>query len=249
MKFYIIALLLVNIYLNIKNVTACNGINCQHKKMIGKKLNVPIHVTFREIVSNLINEDNKDRKIDAAYRLAVSKLIRFDMNNDGFLNKDEIYRLLNEQISRSSGKAKRVSRDQAKKYLSTFDTDGDGLLAIDEYLRVLDENFNTKASTLRTKINSLFKAINVAKSNHIRPSDLLDYLKTDLKQSQFSLALGEIENMIKEIDANGNNQIEPEEFIKLWECSGYMGEIPSVNCLFKSSNFQSKSISSLPENE
>lgn len=249
MKFYLLVILLVNLYLNINNVTACNGINCQHKKLNGKKLDVPIYVTFREIISNLINEDAKDRKTDAAYRLTASKFTRFDLNNDGFLNKDEIYGLLNEQISKSSGKAKRVTRDQAKKYLSSIDTDGDSLLAVDEYLRAFDENFNAKASSLRTKINLLFKAINVAKSNHIRPGELVDYLKIDIKQSQLSLNIGEIERMIKEIDTNGNNQIEPEEFIKLWECSGFIGEIPNVNCLFKSSNFQSKSISSLPENE
>ena len=134
-----------------------------------------------------------------------------DVDGNGEVSIEELGTLL-----RSMRVKLRVSESQIKRALKQIDINGDGTIDSDEMMEVL-EKYDTdgivyKLLNERSSIRQEFLKYDTDGSGFITRDELVQIIndRTGLKVPESQLAL-----MIKDVDENGDNQINYDEFYKL----------------------------------
>ncbi|XP_067015135.2 calmodulin isoform X4 [Anabrus simplex] len=129
----------------------------------------------------------------------------FDKDNDGSITQDELGRVM-----RSLGQFAR--EDELEQMLHEVDIDGDGNVSFEEFVQIVA---NMGAATEKTadeeekELRDAFRVFDKHNRGYISASDLravLQCLGEDLSEE-------EIEDMIKEVDVDGDGRIDFYEFV------------------------------------
>ncbi|XP_014206579.1 calmodulin-A-like [Copidosoma floridanum] len=142
------------------------------------------------------------RELREAFRL-------FDKDGDGAITKDELG-----SVMRSLGQFARA--EELREMLEEIDTDGDGNVSFEEFVEIAS-NMGASASSSSTdqnqeeqELRDAFRVFDKRNRGYITASDLravLQCLGEDLSED-------EIEDMIKEVDVDGDGRIDFYEFVR-----------------------------------
>ncbi|XP_050089632.1 calmodulin [Anopheles aquasalis] len=139
------------------------------------------------------------REFREAFRL-------FDKDNDGSITKEELG-----TVMRSLGQFARV--EELQEMLLEIDVDGDGNVSFEEFVDIMSNMTDTVAETSadqeERELRDAFRVFDKHNRGYITASDLravLQCLGEDLDEE-------EIEDMIKEVDVDGDGRIDFYEFV------------------------------------
>ncbi|CAB3245822.1 unnamed protein product [Arctia plantaginis] len=132
----------------------------------------------------------------------------FDKDGDGTITKEELGRVM-----RSLGQFARV--EELQDMLQEVDSDGDGNVSFEEFVSILSKSMGgmsgpTSAEQEERELRDAFRVFDKHNRGYICASDLravLQCLGEDLSEE-------EIEDMIKEVDADGDGRIDFLEFVR-----------------------------------
>ncbi|ODN02619.1 Calmodulin [Orchesella cincta] len=129
----------------------------------------------------------------------------FDKDGDGSITKDELG-----IVMRSLGQF--ASEEELKEMLKEVDINGDGLFSFEEFVEIVSNySGNTGGSTdEEQELRDAFRIFDKHNRGYISASDLravLHCLGEDLSED-------EIEDMIKEVDVDGDGRIDFNEFVR-----------------------------------
>ena len=148
---------------------------------------------------------------DEELRTLQDEFIGLDLDGNGEVSIEELGKLL-----RTMRLKFKLSETQIRRALKQIDINGDGTVDKNEMMEIL-EKFDTegivyKALTERSIIRQDFVRYDTDGSGYITKEELVLIIKdrTGIKVPEKHLAL-----MIKDVDENGDNQINYEEFVKL----------------------------------
>lgn len=132
----------------------------------------------------------------------------FDKDGDGTITKEELGRVM-----RSLGQYARV--EELQDMLQEVDSDGDGNVSFEEFVSILSKsmvgtgNCSSSAEQEERELRDAFRVFDKHNRGYICASDLravLQCLGEDLSEE-------EIEDMIKEVDSDGDGRIDFLEFV------------------------------------
>ncbi|KAG4066134.1 hypothetical protein HA402_010336 [Bradysia odoriphaga] len=142
---------------------------------------------------------SKMKEFREAFRL-------FDKDGDGSITKEELG-----SVMRSLGQFARV--EELQEMLQEIDIDGDGNVSFEEFVDILsnitDATTETSADQEERELRDAFRVFDKHNRGYITASDLravLQCLGEDLDED-------EIEDMIKEVDVDGDGKIDFYEFV------------------------------------
>ncbi|XP_055696521.1 calmodulin-A [Lutzomyia longipalpis] len=142
---------------------------------------------------------NQMRDFREAFRL-------FDKDGDGSITKEELG-----SVMRSLGQFARV--EELKEMLQEIDMDGDGNVSFEEFVDIMsnmtDTAVESSADQEERELRDAFRVFDKHNRGYITASDLravLQCLGEDLDED-------EIEDMIKEVDVDGDGRIDFYEFV------------------------------------
>nr|XP_029727769.1 cell division control protein 31-like isoform X2 [Aedes albopictus] len=142
---------------------------------------------------------NQMKEFREAFRL-------FDKDNDGSITKEELG-----TVMRSLGQFARV--EELQEMLLEIDVDGDGNVSFEEFVDIMSNMTDTVAETSadqeERELRDAFRVFDKHNRGYITASDLravLQCLGEDLDEE-------EIEDMIKEVDVDGDGRIDFYEFV------------------------------------
>ncbi|XP_055603388.1 uncharacterized protein LOC129751739 [Uranotaenia lowii] len=142
---------------------------------------------------------NQMKEFREAFRL-------FDKDNDGSITKEELG-----TVMRSLGQFARV--EELQEMLLEIDVDGDGNVSFEEFVDIMSNMTDTLAETSadqeERELRDAFRVFDKHNRGYITASDLravLQCLGEDLDEE-------EIEDMIKEVDVDGDGRIDFYEFV------------------------------------
>ncbi|XP_026727321.1 neo-calmodulin-like isoform X2 [Trichoplusia ni] len=133
----------------------------------------------------------------------------FDKDGDGTITKEELGRVM-----RSLGQFARV--EELQDMLQEVDSDGDGNVSFEEFVSILSKSMcgagsgTSSAEQEERELRDAFRVFDKHNRGYICASDLravLQCLGEDLSEE-------EIEDMIKEVDADGDGRIDFLEFVR-----------------------------------
>ncbi|XP_041971854.1 neo-calmodulin-like isoform X2 [Aricia agestis] len=133
----------------------------------------------------------------------------FDKDGDGTITKEELGRVM-----RSLGQFARV--EELQDMLQEVDSDGDGNVSFEEFVNILSKSMSgagggtSSAEQEERELRDAFRVFDKHNRGYICASDLravLQCLGEDLSEE-------EIEDMIKEVDADGDGRIDFLEFVR-----------------------------------
>ncbi|XP_035448475.2 uncharacterized protein LOC118274847 isoform X1 [Spodoptera frugiperda] len=133
----------------------------------------------------------------------------FDKDGDGTITKEELGRVM-----RSLGQFARV--EELQDMLQEVDSDGDGNVSFEEFVSILSKSMSGPAGNTSSaeqeerELRDAFRVFDKHNRGYICASDLravLQCLGEDLSEE-------EIEDMIKEVDADGDGRIDFLEFVR-----------------------------------
>ncbi|XP_037974504.2 neo-calmodulin [Plutella xylostella] len=133
----------------------------------------------------------------------------FDKDGDGTITKEELGRVM-----RSLGQFARV--EELHDMLQEVDSDGDGNVSFEEFVSILSKSMHgagsgpTSAEQEERELRDAFRVFDKHNRGYICASDLravLQCLGEDLSEE-------EIEDMIKEVDSDGDGRIDFLEFVR-----------------------------------
>lgn len=155
---------------------------------------------------------NQPRKITAITKSQMREFKEafnlFDKDGDGNITKEELGRVM-----RSLGQFARA--EELNTMLQEIDIDGDGTVSFEEFVEIVsnigDENSGTSADQDQEEqeLRDAFRVFDKRNRGYITASDLrvvLQCLGEDLSEE-------EIEDMIKEVDVDGDGRIDFYEFV------------------------------------
>lgn len=125
----------------------------------------------------------------------------FDANHDGKISFEELKKMMG-----SMGQA--CDDEEAKKIMASADKDGNGYIDFEEFVKVMQKNQCPPEETLR----EAFKTLDKDGSGNISADELKNVLRS-LGDQQISDA--EVDEMIREIDLDGDGEVDYEEFVKM----------------------------------
>ena len=141
----------------------------------------------------------------------AQEFIELDKDGNGEVSVEEMGILL-----RSMRIKLQLSESQIRRALKQIDVNGDGTVDKEEMMEIL-EKFDTdgvvyKALHERSSIRQDFARYDTDGSGYITKDELVQIIqdRTGIKVPEKHLAL-----MVKDVDENGDNQINYEEFVKL----------------------------------
>ncbi|XKL64680.1 hypothetical protein PGB90_004766 [Kerria lacca] len=129
----------------------------------------------------------------------------FDKDGDGSITKEELGRVM-----RSLGQFAR--EEELQQMLHDVDIDGDGCFSFDEFVEIasnMDKTSSNTAEEEEKELRDAFRVFDKHNRGYISASDLravLQCLGEDLSEE-------EIEDMIKEVDVDGDGRIDFLEFV------------------------------------
>ncbi|XP_058822567.1 neo-calmodulin-like [Topomyia yanbarensis] len=142
---------------------------------------------------------NQMKEFREAFRL-------FDKDNDGSITKEELG-----TVMRSLGQFARV--EELQEMLLEIDVDGDGNVSFEEFVDIMSNMTDTMAEASadqeERELRDAFRVFDKHNRGYITASDLravLQCLGEDLDEE-------EIEDMIKEVDVDGDGRIDFYEFV------------------------------------
>ncbi|XP_055546572.1 neo-calmodulin isoform X2 [Wyeomyia smithii] len=142
---------------------------------------------------------NQMKEFREAFRL-------FDKDNDGSITKEELG-----TVMRSLGQFARV--EELEQMLMEIDVDGDGNVSFEEFVDIMSNMTDTVAEASadqeERELRDAFRVFDKHNRGYITASDLravLQCLGEDLDEE-------EIEDMIKEVDVDGDGRIDFYEFV------------------------------------
>ncbi|XP_065091424.1 uncharacterized protein LOC135712362 isoform X1 [Ochlerotatus camptorhynchus] len=142
---------------------------------------------------------NQMKEFREAFRL-------FDKDNDGSITKEELG-----TVMRSLGQFARV--EELQEMLQEIDVDGDGNVSFEEFVDIMSNMTDTVAETSadqeERELRDAFRVFDKHNRGYITASDLravLQCLGEDLDEE-------DIEDMIKEVDVDGDGRIDFYEFV------------------------------------
>ncbi|CAH0713652.1 unnamed protein product, partial [Brenthis ino] len=133
----------------------------------------------------------------------------FDKDGDGTITKEELGRVM-----RSLGQFARV--EELQDMLQEVDSDGDGNVSFEEFVNILSKSMSgagggsSSAEQEERELRDAFRVFDKHNRGYICASDLravLQCLGEDLSEE-------EIEDMIKEVDSDGDGRIDFLEFVR-----------------------------------
>ncbi|XP_061722957.1 neo-calmodulin [Cydia pomonella] len=132
----------------------------------------------------------------------------FDKDGDGTITKEELGRVM-----RSLGQFARV--EELQDMLQEVDSDGDGNVSFEEFVSILSKSMSVGGGTSSAEqeereLRDAFRVFDKHNRGYICASDLravLQCLGEDLSEE-------EIEDMIKEVDSDGDGRIDFLEFVR-----------------------------------
>lgn len=133
----------------------------------------------------------------------------FDKDGDGTITKEELGRVM-----RSLGQFARV--EELQDMLQEVDRDGDGNVSFEEFVSILSKSMSgtgsgpSSAEQEERELRDAFRVFDKHNRGYICASDLravLQCLGEDLSEE-------EIEDMIKEVDSDGDGRIDFLEFVR-----------------------------------
>ncbi|KAM7347425.1 uncharacterized protein ACRADG_006983 [Cochliomyia hominivorax] len=159
--------------------------------------------------SNDSNETGNNRIISKAQMREFREAFRlFDKDGDGCITKEELG-----TVMRSLGQFARV--EELQEMLQEIDVDGDGNVSFEEFVDILsnmayeDKSGLSSADQEERELRDAFRVFDKHNRGYITASDLravLQCLGEDLDEE-------EIEDMIKEVDVDGDGRIDFYEFV------------------------------------
>ncbi|XP_065201322.1 neo-calmodulin-like isoform X2 [Planococcus citri] len=158
------------------------------------------------------NSQNTERRLPAHTNMSKKQLkefreafMLFDKDGDGSITKQELGRVM-----RSLGQFAR--EEELQQMLHDVDIDGDGCFSFDEFVEIVSNMGKCSANTAEEEEKELrdaFRVFDKHNRGYISASDLravLQCLGEDLSEE-------EIEDMIKEVDVDGDGRIDFYEFV------------------------------------
>ncbi|XP_055634229.1 calmodulin isoform X2 [Toxorhynchites rutilus septentrionalis] len=163
--------------------------------------------TFDSITSSNFNYSLNKRFISKNQMKEFREAFRlFDKDNDGSITKEELG-----TVMRSLGQFARV--EELQEMLLEIDVDGDGNVSFEEFVDIMSNMTDTMAETSadqeERELRDAFRVFDKHNRGYITASDLravLQCLGEDLDEE-------EIEDMIKEVDVDGDGRIDFYEFV------------------------------------
>ena len=129
----------------------------------------------------------------------------FDKNGDGKISVDEL-----EAVIRSMGQ--KPTREEVKCMMENMDKDGNGTIEFDEFLEMMTSRCSRDdEDAVETEMKEAFKIFDKDGNGFITKDELKDVMKS----------LGEVlsdeqlDEMMKECDLNGDEQVSFPEFLKM----------------------------------
>lgn len=172
-------------------------------------------VTFLKPAANT-NLDRKASIIDESTGITRTQMKEFreafrlfDKDGDGTITKEELGRVM-----RSLGQFARV--EELQDMLQEVDSDGDGNVSFEEFVSILSKSTSgggggsSSAEQEERELRDAFRVFDKHNRGYICASDLravLQCLGEDLSEE-------EIEDMIKEVDSDGDGRIDFLEFVR-----------------------------------
>ncbi|KAJ1653094.1 Calmodulin-2 [Dispira simplex] len=142
---------------------------------------------------------------DASVQLQESFAL-FDKDNDGAITIEELGLVLNE-LNQT------LTQGELKEIMSLADADGNGQLDFKEFTTLLKKDTPAVAKLVKEiEVRRAFKAIDADKSGSISR----DELRAALKAMGKPYGEDQLDKLIKEVDANGDGQIDLREFCQLY---------------------------------
>ncbi|KAJ1697109.1 hypothetical protein LUZ62_027547 [Rhynchospora pubera] len=135
----------------------------------------------------------------AEYREAFSL---FDKDNDGFITKQELATVIR-QLGQNP------SDEDVQEMISEVDTDGNGTVDFSEFLSLMEKKL--KETDSEDELREAFKVFDKDNNGFISASEL----RTVLMNLGENISDAEVDEMIKEADANGDGQVDYAEFVKM----------------------------------
>jgi len=167
---------------------------------------------YNQLLAKRSSKDNLKVKPEMAFKMSKRQLnefkeafLLFDKDGDGSITKEELGRVM-----RSLGQFAR--EEELQQMLHDVDIDGDGNFSFEEFVQIAS---NTGKFGSRTKeeeekeLKDAFRVFDKYNRGYISASDLravLQCLGEDLSEE-------EIEDMIKEVDVDGDGRIDFYEFV------------------------------------
>ena len=126
---------------------------------------------------------------------------KFDLDNDGRLTKLELFKGLCQSMT------KEEAEKETERVMEIIDADGNGSIEFEEFIRA---GIDKKKILTKENLLTVFRVFDIDKSGKISPSEIKNILD---REGNFD---EEVWNqLIKEIDLNGDGEISFSEFQKM----------------------------------
>ena len=160
---------------------------------------------------------------------------RFDTDKSGFLEEDEIPKVLQETYEKI-GMKKTIDARQVKSYISALDHNKDGKVSMDEFIKVLIDNLvrdkakftprgmsykeggyqKAVVKTEMEKAREIFDRHDVDKSGFLEPNEVPSVLQEMISPNrQRVITIDDVKIYMKSFDKNLDHKISFEEFSRL----------------------------------
>lgn len=123
----------------------------------------------------------------------------FDKDGDGCISASEL-----EEVMTSLGISK--SKKDIQEFIETYDSDGNGTIELPEFLKFIQQS-----SRSENEMRDAFRVFDKDGNGFITAQELKQVM-TSLGER---LTDEEIDEMVREADVDGDNQVNYEEFVKL----------------------------------
>jgi calcium-dependent protein kinase len=153
-----------------------------------------------KLVANLLAKlpltDSQMEEVTESFR-------KFDVNDDGFIEIEELARFLREKM----GVSEESAEVEAKHMFEEYDANSDGMISLDEFIEI---TFRGSLQTSRDAVAKAFKILDLNKDGSISYEELVRALGDDINES-------ELKELIAEVDRNADGTISFEEFLAACE--------------------------------
>ncbi|KAJ3697503.1 hypothetical protein LUZ61_001208 [Rhynchospora tenuis] len=126
----------------------------------------------------------------------------FDKDNDGFITKQELATVIR-QLGQNP------SDEDVQEMIREVDADGNGTVDFPEFLALMEKKL--KETDSEDELREAFKVFDKDNNGFISASEL----RTVLMNLGENISDAEVDEMIKEADANGDGQVDYAEFVKM----------------------------------